>query len=174
MLKNLLELNETNRGGDLFHVHLLESRSHIGGIWTFSENTEEITALRNTLQNTSRFRNCYSDFPVRDAWSFGGRTDVPPVYLSQADSAFYLQQYARKFDLLRHVKFGHKVTALRRSADGTQWELEIERTHDQSKLRSTFDKVIVATGQHHDPMIPHFEGIEHFRGRTLHAANFKG
>lgn len=125
------------------------------------------------MQNTSRFRNCYSDFPVRDAWPFGGRTDFPPAYLTQADSAFYLEQYARNFDLFKHVQFGLKVTDLDRDVSDRQWELKVQNVDSGEAQARSYDKVIVATGQHHDPMKPHIEGIEFFRGPALHAASFK-
>jgi dimethylaniline monooxygenase (N-oxide forming) len=173
-LKSLLELNKAHdQGPSLFEVELLESRNSIGGVWTFNDSASEITALRNTVQNTSRFRNCYTDFPVKEAWRIGGRDGHPPPYLTQEDSAFYLNQYAKYHNLKKHIRFGCRALALKRDEVTEQWQVEtLQHSSNDRKWRG-YDKIIVATGQHHDPMIPHVEGIENFNGQVLHSAEFK-
>ncbi|KIW06590.1 uncharacterized protein PV09_02306 [Verruconis gallopava] len=170
-LKNLLELNGPDE--QLFDVELLETRNCIGGKWAYTEDKSEITALPNTAQNTSRIRNHYSDFPVSDAWKRGGREGDIPMFLNQEETAFYLEQYAQHFGLLKYVRFGWKVTQLQRDGENQKWILNTLCPRLGESRTELYDKIIIATGQHHSPLVPQIEGTESFTGKTLHASEFK-
>lgn len=171
-LKNLLELNSEET--TVFDAELLESRDRVGGIWAYAKDENEITALPNTIQNTSRFHSCYSDFPVAEAWRAGGRAEPIPAYLNQEETEFYIDQYVRRFGLLKHIRFGWQVNKLERNEDKGQWNVDTLHIQSGKTTSTLYDKVIVATGQHHDPNIPHIDGIERFKGKVIHSQEFKG
>lgn len=110
---------------------------------------------------------------MKDAWNYGGRPDSPPLYLSQEDSAFYLEQYAKRFELHKNIRFEHRVLALERDVKTSHWLVKVLDGRSGDQQVKSYDKVIVATGQHHSPMIPSIEGLHLFEGEVLHAANFK-
>lgn len=78
VLKDLLEINQPSR--QIFDVELLETRDTIGGLWAFTEDANTPSTLRSTLGNVSKWRNCYSDFPVDEALGY----DTPP-FLTQSE-----------------------------------------------------------------------------------------
>jgi dimethylaniline monooxygenase (N-oxide forming) len=170
-LKNLLELNDGD--AKIFEVELLEARNCLGGKWSYTKDPSEATALPNTKQNTSRFKNCYTDFPVTEAWRAGAREGPIPVHLNQEETAFYLEQYAQHFGLLRHIRFGQRVKELQRNEGKAQWDVAVLHDQSGSSEHILYDKVIVASGQHHDPNMPKVEGMEYFNGKAIHSAEFK-
>jgi dimethylaniline monooxygenase (N-oxide forming) len=170
-LKNLLDLNKTD--GRIFEAEILESRSSLGGLWCYSDDPETPTTLKSTLGNISRWRNCYSDFPVSEAWRMAGKEGNIPAYLTQGETLMYLEQYAKKFDLERHIRFGYWVCGLERSPDKKKWEVLVTTKENQEPEGRLYDKVIVATGQYAIPYMPIIEDIEQFTGEVMHSAAFK-
>lgn len=172
-LKNLLELNTPN--DQLFDAEVLEVRDSIGGVWKYSDDTNTITALRTTLGNISKWRNCYSDFPVSEAWKAAGRDGTGPVFLNQEEMECYIEQYAHRFGLLEHVRFGRRVSGFCRARDGEhqRWEVGVEDVKTGNGEIELYDKIIVATGQYSVPNVPKIEGLENFMGETIHCSQFK-
>ena len=170
-LKNLLELNTPDE--KLFDAEILETRDSIGGIWKFSDTPGTITALQSTLANVSKWRNCYSDFSVDEAWKAAGRGGNAPVYLEQDAMECYLEQYARKFDLLRYVRLGSRVSGFRRLEEKRQWEVFVTDAKTGIERNEIYDKIVTATGQYSTPYVPKIEGIENFQGRAIHCSDFK-
>lgn len=83
-----------------------------------------------------------------------------PRYLSKDEYAAYLQEYAETAGL--RVALGETVTAVR-----SGWEVETS----QRTLRTHV--VVVATGHYLQPRMPQWEGVEAFRGRLLHSADYR-
>jgi dimethylaniline monooxygenase (N-oxide forming) len=81
-LKNLLELNPPS-SEPLFTPTVFDFRTSVGGLWSFSDDVDTISVLRTTLGNVSRWRNCYGDFPVTEAWAMDGMEGDPPSHLYQ-------------------------------------------------------------------------------------------
>lgn len=52
---------------------------------------------RSVIINTSKEMMCFSDFPIPDDF---------PNYMHHSKIMEYFRMYARRFDLLRHVRFG--------------------------------------------------------------------
>ncbi|NWZ21990.1 FMO5 monooxygenase, partial [Asarcornis scutulata] len=76
-----------------------ERSRDIGGLWRFEEQPEEGRAsiYRSVIINTSKEMMCFSDFPIPDDF---------PNYMHHSKIMEYFRMYARRFDLLRHVRFG--------------------------------------------------------------------
>ena len=51
--------------------------------------------------------------------------------------------------------------------------VKVTNLPEKIDFEQEFDRVIVASGHFSVPHIPHFEGIEKFEGRTMHAHDFK-
>ena len=142
---------------DGFDVTLYESRSWIGGLWKYSDDSS-LSVADNTVFNSSKYRTAMSDFPVPDEMA-----DYPPA----EELVKYLESYCTHFDLWPHIKTSSPVTKVRRQHDG--WVLDIGGAEP---LSESFDKVALSCGPFTKPRKPDFEGIDKFEGQTLHAINY--
>jgi len=77
----------------------------------------------------------------------------------------YFQRVALERGVLPHVRFGDEV--VRCAFEEGRWRIATRSGH-----RDEVDVVIAATGVLHHPRIPHFEGIESFRGASFHSARW--
>ncbi|KAF2811512.1 FAD/NAD(P)-binding domain-containing protein [Mytilinidion resinicola] len=156
-LKNLLE--------EGFDAMLLEQRDRIGGLWAYSDDPNTVTVLESTLTNVSKYKNCYSDFPI-------GKDE--PVYFTQAQFLDYLERYADAFNFRPRIRLNTSVLRISKStsnADG--WDIKAETKHASSPHTLQFDKVVLATGAHHTPSAPTLPGASIFAGQILHSSAFK-
>ena len=138
----------TERG---FAVDCFERTDRVGGHWhTDYESLHLITS--------------------RDVSGFEGHPMPPdfPVYPSRDQMRTYIESFADRFELRRHIRFGTEV--LRVEPDGPDgargWFVE---TSDGRRQR--YDGVLVANGHLWDPNVP---GIaEDFAGLSLHSSQYR-
>ena len=97
------------------------------------------------------------------------------VYPGQIGFLRYLERYANAFDLKKWIRFNSRVTSISREKGGKRWEVVIRvQTGDVAREeRQVFDKIIFASGQYHDPLMPAIAGVEKFKGPVLHSSNYK-
>jgi dimethylaniline monooxygenase (N-oxide forming) len=125
--------------------------------------------LESTLANVSKYKNCYSDFPI-------GNDE--PVYYDQKGLLGYLERYADFFDLRPRIRLGIRVLGIEK-ATGTRkgWLIRmiapISWSSHKAEQLVCFDKVVIATGAHHTPHVPTIEGEHLFRGRMIHSSTVK-
>ncbi|PKA46209.1 putative flavin-containing monooxygenase 1 [Apostasia shenzhenica] len=79
-----------------FRPVVFEADRSLGGVWT--------RTLASTRLQTARWNYQFSDFPWPETV-----TAACPGHQQVMD---YIESYARRFDLLRYVRFGEKVTAV--------------------------------------------------------------
>ncbi|XP_038038882.2 flavin-containing monooxygenase 5-like [Anas platyrhynchos] len=146
-----------------------ERSRDIGGLWRFEEQPEEGRAsiYRSVIINTSKEMMCFSDFPIPDDF---------PNYMHHSKIMEYFRMYARRFDLLRHVRFRTSVCRVSKRPDFAstgRWEVVTESEGKQQS--DVFDAVLVCTGHHTDAHLPlhTFPGIEKFKGSYLHSRDYK-
>ncbi|XP_068272905.1 flavin-containing monooxygenase 5-like isoform X2 [Nyctibius grandis] len=146
-----------------------ERSGDIGGLWRFEEHPEEGRAsiYRSVIINTSKEMMCFSDFPVPDDF---------PNYMHNSKIMEYFRMYARRFDLLHHVRFRTSVCRVSKRPDFAvtgQWEVVTESEGKQEA--AVFDAVLVCTGHYTEAHLPlsTFPGIEKFKGRYLHSRDYK-
>jgi cation diffusion facilitator CzcD-associated flavoprotein CzcO len=77
----------------------------------------------------------------------------------------YFTRVARKFGLLPSLRLGEGVVRVERLKG--QWEVTTT-----TGFRDRFNVVITATGILHHPKIPHFDGVETFKGAVFHSAQW--
>ncbi|XP_010494596.1 PREDICTED: putative flavin-containing monooxygenase 2 [Camelina sativa] len=165
--------------------HLAHNRPQVfevsdstGGVWR--KCTYETTKLQSV-----RVSYEFSDFP----WPNRGESSFP-TYVDVLD---YLDAYAKHFDLLKFIKFNHKVLEVRFIGDGQVsqmgdlgaydnllpgkpvWEVAV-KTGDGEIQWHAFEFVVVCTGKYGDvPRIPAFpmkKGPEIFKGKVLHSMDY--
>ena len=151
-----------------------EQTDAIGGLWQFTEDENRGCVYRNTVNNTSKEMNPYSDFPLP--------REFPP-YQHYPHMLRYFEMYARHFDLNKHIRLEHEVVALRQKADfhdSGKWEVDYRDLRGQDDgpkpdavRTEVFDAVMVSTGHHASPAWPSFPGMEEFTGVKIHSHTYK-
>jgi dimethylaniline monooxygenase (N-oxide forming) len=154
-LKNLLEAG--------FTCTAFDSRPSIGGIWKFTSSPSDNSVLETTISNKSRYKNCFTDFPYPE--------DAPPFPDARGVQE-YLEAYARKFDLMRHVKLSTKVVKVVRNETEGTWSVHL-RQNEGTETQEDFDKIAVCRGEWGEPKMPFFEGRDVFNGEIIHSLAFK-
>lgn len=119
-------------------------------------------AYPNLHLTISNWAMAFSDFP-----------DTERLCYSSAEQYLrYLQNYARHFDLERHISYGSEILDATLDADG-QWTLQVRQGADATPLHIRADALIVATGANQLPnSLP--AGLSGFDGRVIHSSQYDG
>ncbi|TGQ83435.1 NAD(P)/FAD-dependent oxidoreductase [Mesorhizobium sp. M8A.F.Ca.ET.207.01.1.1] len=86
-----------------------------------------------------------------------------PRYVPRHLVVAYLDAYAKHFDL--EPRFGETVRAITRAGRG--WRVE----STSGALRAWH--VVIASGYNAEPLLPKFAGIDAFKGKMLHSADYR-
>ena len=134
----------------------LEAGERIGGIWDLGRQPSG--AYRSLHTNTSTRMMAFSDFPF---------APESPVYPSAAELQQYFEEYAERFGLGAHIRFGGSVTSARPIPDGG-WRLELAGNAEAHDYRA----LVVASGQYAAPRWPSPEPPGRFAGERLHSFDY--
>ena len=130
---------------------ILEKAADVGGVW-----------------RDNRYPGAACDVPSHlYSFSFEPNPDWTHVFSRQPEIADYLRHCARKYDLLRHVRFGSEVHSARYDEAENLWTVQLR---DGSELRSKL--LISGVGQLSRPATPKIAGIDSFQGHSFHSANW--
>ncbi|GIE29437.1 monooxygenase [Actinoplanes italicus] len=119
-----------------------------GGLWTDTYASLHL--------NTSKGRTEFADLPMPAEW---------PDYPSAGRVAGYLADYADKFGLTQHIRYGSTVTRVERGED---WTVTTD-TGDTER----YDAVIVANGHNWQPRLPEPGYPGTFDGIAVHAHDYR-
>ncbi|CAL1544597.1 unnamed protein product [Lymnaea stagnalis] len=111
----------------------------------------------------------FSDFPPPE--------DFPP-FLTHRKVLEYFRLYAKRFDLLRHIRFGSEVTLVTKCEDydaSGRWRVEHTSISDGKVVQAAevFDGVMVCNGHHSVPYVPEIPGLDNFKGLVMHSHSYK-
>uniref|UniRef100_UPI0025417F71 dimethylaniline monooxygenase [N-oxide-forming] 2-like n=1 Tax=Euleptes europaea TaxID=460621 RepID=UPI0025417F71 len=147
-----------------------EQSSDLGGLWRFTENEEKGRAsiYKSVVMNSSKEMSCFSDFPMPDHF---------PNYLHNSKFLEYLQLYAKRFDLLKYIRFKTPVIHVEKSKDySTTGQWRVVTQSEESQESFIFDAVMICIGHQIEAYIPPlkcFPGFEKFKGSYLHSQSYK-
>ena len=152
-----------------FDVVCFEQEDDIGGLWRFTTSDTHSSVCKSTVINTSKEMMSYSDFPAPKEF---------PVFMPNTKVMEYFQMYAKRFDLLKHIKFNTLVKSVKRTDDHDltgKWEITYyphgkEIVGQKSEI---VDFLFVCTGHHWMKNVPKFEGIDNFKGNVIHSKQYK-
>lgn len=111
-------------------------------------------------------------------YSFEPKADFSSVYASSKEIADYLEGFATKYDLWKHIRTSHRVTEASWDPARGQWDVTaIVTMTDQAggaettvTVRDSCHILVHATGYLNKPAWPSVPGLERFRGAKLHSA----
>ena len=133
----------------------VEAGASLGGMWQ-GPGRGAWSDFAHT--NISRYSCAFSDL----AWS-----DDVEVFPLRRDLVHYLDLYADRYDVRRHIRFGTRVTAVRPVA-GDRWCVDWRASADNGS--AVFANVLVGSGFFSVPFRP-LPGLTDFSGDVLHSAD---
>jgi dimethylaniline monooxygenase (N-oxide forming) len=161
-----------------FDVVCFERRDGVGGLWNYSEDTNQTDGLANdslgrvmpfTVTNLSKETLSYSDFLVPREF---------PQFLPHTKYLEYLRMYAEHFRLTDHIRFHTDVTCVRQATDIDQsnagrWVVISNNLQTGSTSTEFYDAVLVCVGHDGVKYMPQFEGLQDFKGHILHSQDYR-
>src|SRR2546426_1152886 len=100
-------------------------------------------------------------------FSFEQKTDWSRLWSPQEEIRDYMEHCARKYDLVRHIRFGTEIAGARFDAGAGVWRL---RTTGDEEIVA--DVLVSAVGQLNRPAVPAIPGLDRFRGACFHSARW--
>lgn len=132
---------------------ILEQGGEVGHFWTRTYDRIHLHSAFHDLPDDGGLRRGYGIFLTRD------------------ELLEYFRRYAERHGLAPHLRFGTRVTRVRRVAPAAPGEPEWELETTAGRLRTRF--LAVATAINRVPRQPRIPGREGFRGRVLHSAEYR-
>ncbi len=134
-----------------------EAHTGVGGLWDIAN--PHSTVYKSAHLISSRTTTAYAEFPMRE--------DVAD-YPGHEALREYFDDFADRFDLRRHYRFGTRV--VHAAPDEDRWRVTSTGPDGTSRTES-FRGVVVANGTLSEPNVPSFEGK--FTGELMHTSGYK-
>ncbi|KAL6848226.1 hypothetical protein ACP4OV_022354 [Aristida adscensionis] len=159
---------------------VFEGAAAVGGTWIYEpDGTSSLYASLRT--NLPREVMGFLDAP----FVAGPGAADPRRYPAHREVLRYVQDFARRFDLLRLVRFRAEVVAVRRLAGGVPDQAPASWTVRWRTLGSSrgggveeeeekvFDAVVVCNGHYTEPRIADIPGVDAWPGKQMHSRSYR-
>jgi len=203
--KSFLELASSVEGkqrdddddANVVKVDVFEQSSRIGGTWVYTEEVGE-------QEHSSMYLNLRTNIP-KEVMPFIGVPFDPtlPSYMTHEQVLGYLEDFAKKYDIMRHIKFSSRVVRLSRineennhtfspPSDGNKGEgggggegnndhpkndqgrwEVIWRDNLGQERKDRYHAVLICNGHYTVPSVPEIGGLDGFTGDCIHAHNYR-
>lgn len=138
------------RGHD--DLTILEKGDDVGGVWR---------------ENTYPGAACDVPSPLY-SYSFAPNPNWPHRFSRQPAILDYIRDVADRYDLRRHIRFGHEVTSATYDTAAGTWTIDVA-----SGASFVVDILIPAVGQLSRPAFANIPGRETFGGVSFHSAQWR-
>ncbi|MBF6631932.1 MAG: NAD(P)-binding domain-containing protein [Comamonas sp.] len=139
-----------------------EAYTDVGGLWNIDNPRSTVYASAHLI--SSKRMTEFAEFPM---------TDSVADYPSHRELCGYFRDFADKFDLRRHFRFGVRVERIEpvhpRDPD-TPWRVTVRNAQGELDT-AQYKGVVIANGILAEPNLPQFEG--RFAGELLHTSQYK-
>ena len=87
----------------------------------------------------------------------------------------YLEMYAEKFDLARHIQYETEVVRVSAAdhVSSARWSVSVRNSKTGQIESNDFDSVMICTGHLNRPIKANFKNQHKFRGQIMHAQAYK-
>lgn len=167
----------SREGKQVPEIVCYEKQSDWGGLWNYSWRTG--SDQHGEPIHGSMYRYLWSNGP-KECLEFPHYTfeehygKAIPSFPPREVLFDYLKGRWSKEDIKKHVKFSTVVRDVVYNKDTDNFTVSVkDLVKDEVQESQDFDYVIVASGHYSVPNVPHFEGIEKFPGRVMHAHDFR-
>jgi thioredoxin reductase len=160
-------------------VTILEQNREPGGVWVYTDDVGSVhsSMYANLRTNLPRELMGFASFPFDS--NFKGSMDARrfPVH---SEVLAYLNAFAARFDLPRHIVFGTKVVGIEiaraSSSKDFKWKVTTScsaESESDGKKECTYDAVVVSTGHYSEPRQPQLPGRDAFPGVQMHSHDYR-
>ncbi|MBI1377394.1 MAG: SidA/IucD/PvdA family monooxygenase [Frankiales bacterium] len=139
-----------------------ERESDVGGNWNFGADNSRV--YESTHLISSKPFTQYPDFPMPDSY---------PDYPSHRQVKEYFRRYADHFGLRARIRFSSDVVDAVPVDDGRAWDVTARDRGTGVETTYRYAGLVVANGHNWSPKRPAYPGIEDFRGKVIHSADYK-
>lgn len=161
-------------GADIPEIVCFEKQSNWGGLWNYTwrtgldEHGEPVhgSMYRYLWSNGPKEGLEFADYSFEE--HFGKQIASYPPRAVLFD---YIEGRVKKAGVRDWIKFSHAVRSVEKAGD--KFAVTVCDLPNDVETTSEFDHVIVCSGHFSTPNVPHFEGFETFKGRVLHAHDFR-
>lgn len=129
---------------------VLERAGDVGGTWRDNDYPGCCCDIPSHVYSFS--------FELNRAWTRG--------FASQPEILDYLRRTARKYDVMRHIRFGHEMRSAAWDEHAARWVI------DTAQGRFSAQMLVSAAGPLSDPSIPDIPGLRDFAGTVFHSARW--
>jgi quercetin dioxygenase-like cupin family protein len=164
------------KGAELPEVVCFEKQSDWGGLWNYTWRTG-LDQYGEPVHG-SMYRYLWSNGPKEGLefadYSFEEHFGRPIAsYPPRAVLFDYIQGRVEKAGVRHLIRFNSPVRHVTFDAETRQFTVTVQDHAQNREYQEIFDYVIVASGHFSTPNVPHFEGFDSFKGRILHAHDFR-
>eukprot|EP00606_Chrysophyceae_sp_TOSAG23-5_P000682 GSChrysophyteH2.ASY1.ANO1.1653.1 assembled CDS len=146
----LILMKELQEAGHTFEC--FESLPAIGGVY--------VKSYASTVLTTSSLLTAWSDYS-------DGNEEFPKFWTAD-EYLEYVRNFAEKFDLVKHIRFCHKVESVRSDA----WRAAKVKAKAQAPETRQFDCIAVCSGTNNFSALPTFDGQDSFTGDIVHSEHY--
>lgn len=162
------------KGAEIPEIVCYEKQADWGGLWRYTWRTG-LDEHSNPCHG-SMYRYLWSNGPKEGLefadYTFEEHFGKPIAsYPPRAVLFDYIEGRVNKADVRKYIKFNTIVRDVRVVDDG--FEVTVRDEISDTEDRNIFDQVIVATGHFSFPNVPYYPGFETYKGRILHAHDFR-
>lgn len=162
------------KGKDIPEIVCYEKQSNWGGLWNYTWRTgldqygEPVhgSMYRYLWSNGPKEGLEFADYSFEE--HFGKQIASYPPRAVLFD---YIEGRVRKAGIRNWIKFETVVSRV--EAEGHKFSVTSRNLPSGTESTEVFDYVICASGHFSTPNVPEFEGFENFKGRVLHAHDFR-
>jgi trimethylamine monooxygenase len=164
------------KGAEIPEIVCYEKQSDWGGLWNYTWRTG-LDEFGEPVHG-SMYRYLWSNGPKEGLefadYSFEEHFGKPIAsYPPREVLADYIKGRMEKAGVRDWVRFNHVVRWVDYDVPSGQFTITACDLKENHVYDEVFDNVIVATGHFSTPNVPHFDGLEQFNGRVLHAHDFR-
>jgi len=167
----------SREGKKIPEIVCYEKQSDWGGLWNYTWRTG--SDEHGEPIHGSMYRYLWSNGP-KECLEFPHYTfeehygKAIPSFPPREVLFDYLKGRWGKEDIKKYVKFSTVVRDVVYNKETDNFTVSVkDLVTDEVQESQDFDYVIVASGHYSVPNVPHFEGIEKFPGRVMHAHDFR-
>lgn len=164
------------KGAEIPDIVCFEKQSDWGGLWNYSWRTgldeygEPIhgSMYRYLWSNGPKEGLEFADYSFEEHF---GR--AIPSYPPRAVLYDYIIGRVKKANVRQWTRFDSPVRRVSYDQNVGMFQVTVKDNLKDIEYSEIFDHVIVASGHFSTPNVPHFTGFDSFKGRILHAHDFR-
>lgn len=164
------------KGATIPEVVCFEKQTDWGGLWNYTwrtgldENGEPVhgSMYRYLWSNGPKEGLEFADYSFEEHFGRAIASYPPRAVLFD-----YIEGRVKKAGVRNMIQFNSTVRRVTFDETSRQFSVTIQNHARDKEYSEEFDHVVVATGHFSTPNVPYFEGFDTFKGRVLHAHDFR-